>query len=102
MTQESTATVTKDKIVDKIDEPGMYKVVMLNDNLTPMDFVVNVLMSIFKHAENKANAIMQKIHNDGEGIAGIYTYEIAEQKGVEVTVLAREQGYPLAIKIEPV
>jgi len=101
MTQESTATVTKDKIADKFEEPGLYKVVFFNDDLTPMDFVVNVLMTIFKHSEAKANKIMQEVHTKGEGIAGVFTYEIAEQKGVETTVLARDSGFPLAIKVEP-
>jgi ATP-dependent Clp protease adaptor protein ClpS len=101
MTQESTATVTKEKIADKINEPGLYKVVFFNDDLTPMDFVVQVLMTIFKHSESTANKITQEVHSKGEGIAGIFTYEIAEQKGVETTVLAREQGFPLAIKVEP-
>jgi len=66
-----------------------------------MDFVVNVLMTIFKHSEAKANKIMQEVHTKGEGIAGVFTYEIAEQKGVETTVLARDSGFPLAIKVEP-
>jgi ATP-dependent Clp protease adaptor protein ClpS len=66
-----------------------------------MDFVVQVLMTIFKHSESTANKITQEVHSKGEGIAGIFTYEIAEQKGVETTVLAREQGFPLAIKVEP-
>jgi len=101
MTQESTATITKDKIEDKFQEPGLYKVVFYNDDLTPMDFVVHVLMNIFRHNESKANQITQEVHTKGEGIAGVYTYEIAEQKGVETTVLARDSGYPLAIKVEP-
>jgi ATP-dependent Clp protease adaptor protein ClpS len=102
MTNPSTATIEKEAVIDSIKEPGLYKVVFCNDNLTPMDFVVQVLQDVFRHSKTKAEAIMLEIHNKGEGVAGIFVYEIAEQKGVETTVAAREQGYPLAIKVEPV
>ena len=78
----------------------MYKVTFFNDNVTPMDFVVQVLKEIFKHNIDRAEAIMQQIHQNGQGVAGIYTYEIAEQKGVETSVLARESGYPLQVKVD--
>jgi ATP-dependent Clp protease adaptor protein ClpS len=93
-------TITKERVISKFKEPGMYKVVFLNDNVTPMDFVVQILVEIFHHSTEKADKIMKEIHNDGSGVAGVYTYEIAEQKGVETTVLARESGFPLGIKIE--
>ena len=83
-----TDTVTKEKQISAIKEPGMYKVTFFNDNVTPMDFVVQVLKEIFKHNIDRAEAIMQQIHQNGQGVAGIYTYEIAEQKGVETSVLA--------------
>jgi ATP-dependent Clp protease adaptor protein ClpS len=102
MTQSSTSTIEKEKIIDKLQEPGMYKVLFINDDVTPMNFVVEVLITIFKHSQAKAEKITQEIHNSGSGIAGIYVYEIAEQKGVEATVLSRENGYPLNIKVEPV
>lgn len=102
MTQSSTSTIEKEKVIDHLEEPKMYKVVFLNDDLTPMNFVVEVLKSIFKHPQSKAEKITQEIHNSGSGIAGIYVFEIAEQKGVEATVLSRENGYPLNIKVEPV
>lgn len=102
MTQSSTSTIEKEKVTDRLQEPGMYKVVFLNDDLTPMNFVVEILKTIFKHSQAKAETITQEIHNSGSGIAGIYVFEIAEQKGVETTVLSRENGYPLAIKVEPV
>ena len=94
-------TVTKEKQTIALKEPGMYKVVFYNDNVTPMDFVVQVLVELFKHNIERANSIMQQIHNNGSGVAGIFTYEIAEQKGVETSVLARENGYPLQVKIDP-
>ena len=96
-----TDTVTKTKTTSTLQEPGMYKVLFLNDDVTPMDFVVQVLVEFFKHNSERASSIMQQIHNNGSGVAGIFTYEIAEQKGVETTVFARENGYPLQIKIEP-
>jgi ATP-dependent Clp protease adaptor protein ClpS len=96
-----TDTVIKEKQISAIKEPGMYKVTFFNDNVTPMDFVVQVLKEIFKHNIDRAEAIMQQIHQNGQGVAGIYTYEIAEQKGVETSVLARESGYPLQVKVDP-
>jgi len=94
-------TVTKQKQTSALKEPGMYKVVFYNDNVTPMDFVVQVLVELFRHNSERANSIMQQIHNNGSGVAGVFTYEIAEQKGVETSVLARENGYPLQVKIDP-
>jgi ATP-dependent Clp protease adaptor protein ClpS len=94
------------KIKDDIDvdvdilSPGLYKVVIQNDNHTPMDFVIALLMHIFKHEEAAAKAITLQIHNEGAGVAGVYSYEIAEQKGVESTMLARQNGWPLAIRVE--
>jgi ATP-dependent Clp protease adaptor protein ClpS len=94
-------TVTKQKQTSALKEPGMFKVVFYNDNVTPMDFVVQVLVELFRHNTERANSIMQQIHNNGSGVAGVFTYEIAEQKGLETSVLARENGYPLQIKIDP-
>jgi ATP-dependent Clp protease adaptor protein ClpS len=84
-----------------IVEPGKYKVVFYNDDKTPMEFVISLLMKIFRHGEQHAYDITMKIHHDGSGVAGVYTYEIAEQKGVEATNMSRQQGYPLVIKVEP-
>ena len=93
-------TITKETQTVALKEPGMYKVIFYNDNITPMDFVIQVLIDIFKHNKERAEAIMMDIHNNGTGVAGIYTYEVAEQKGVETSVLARESGFPLQVKIE--
>ena len=97
----STANVKIDKkIKQKIEEPKKYKVIVLNDNSTPMDFVVNLLSEIFKHTQSSAEEIMMTIHTTGSGVAGIYNFEIAEVKAVEATQLARASGYPLQLKIE--
>jgi len=91
-------TLTREKI--KLDEPGLYDVVFLNDDITTTDFVVRVLKQIFNKTQEQAEAIMQKIHNDGQGIVGSYTHEVAEQKGIEATLLARQENFPLQIKVK--
>jgi ATP-dependent Clp protease adaptor protein ClpS len=89
-----------EKIVVKVSEPRQWKVILLNDDATPMEFVVALLTSIFKHTEDSARAVMLEVHQTGSGIAGIYSFEIAEAKAVEATNLARGNGYPLQIKLE--
>lgn len=81
-------------------EPKMYKVVFYNDDVTPMEFVIALLMKVFKHSDAVALDITMKVHNEGKAVAGVYQYEIAEQKGMESTGIARKSGYPLIIKIE--
>ena len=91
-------TLTKEKI--KLDEPGLYDVIFLNDNITTQEFVVRVLKQIFNKTQEQADSIMKKIHNDGQGIVGSYVHEVAEQKGIETTLLARQEGMPLQIKVK--
>lgn len=81
-------------------KPNLWKVVFLNDDRTPMDFVVDLLMSKFKHDEASAKIITMEIHNTGSGVAGVYPYEIAEHLGIESTNLSRANGFPLRITIE--
>lgn len=83
-----------------VPNPGKYKVIIKNDNSTPMDFVIALLMTIFKHSQEQATSIMLEIHNEGAGVAGVYSYEVAEQKGIEGTLLARQHGWPLQITVE--
>ncbi|MBN2896697.1 MAG: ATP-dependent Clp protease adaptor ClpS [Campylobacterales bacterium] len=78
----------------------MYKVVMLNDDYTSMDFVIDILMSIFHKSYQEAEAIMLDIHKKNRGVCGVYTYEVAETKVAQVSRLAREQGFPLKAVIE--
>ena len=84
----------------RIDEPGLYKVIYINDELTTMEFVVETLLDIFDYNPEDAEAITVKIHESGLAIVAVLPYEIAEQKGIEVTVLARSRGFPLQVKIE--
>jgi len=95
-----TITEVKETTDTVILEPGKFKVVFYNDNSTPMDFVVAILMKIFRHSEEAATELTMKVHNEGSAVAGVYIYEIAEQKGVESTNLARQNGFPLVIKVE--
>jgi ATP-dependent Clp protease adaptor protein ClpS len=98
----STDTDTKvnKKLAKKINEPGKYKVIFLNDDKTPMAFVVDLLTSIFKHSDKSAETVMLTVHNEGSGIAGVYSFEIAEQKMHEATTASRDSGFPLKIKME--
>ena len=91
-------TLTKEKI--KLDEPGLYDVVFLNDNITTMEFVIRVLKQIFNKNQEQAEAVMKKIHNDGQGVVGSYVHEVAEQKGIETTLLARQENMPLQVKVK--
>lgn len=89
-----------EKIKKEIAEPPKYKVIFLNDDSTPIDWVIKVLVDIFKHSFETAEQITLTIHTEGSGIAGIYTYEIAEQKVIEATSASRTHGFPLQIKME--
>jgi ATP-dependent Clp protease adaptor protein ClpS len=89
-----------EKIKVTISEPKRWKVILLNDDSTPMEFVIGVLTEIFKHTDSTAREIMLDVHETGSGIAGVYSFEIAEAKAVEATNLARTNGHPLQIKLE--
>jgi ATP-dependent Clp protease adaptor protein ClpS len=96
----STEIQIDEKIKQRIDVPKKYKVVLLNDDQTPMDWVIDVLMTIFKHSETTAKELTLTIHNEGAGVAGTYTYEIAEQKTTEAINASRDRGFPLRIKMD--
>jgi ATP-dependent Clp protease adaptor protein ClpS len=89
-----------EKIKIKTSEPKRWKVILLNDDSTPMEFVIALLMEVFRHTQNTAKDIMLQIHETGSGIAGTYSFEIAEAKAVEATNTARSNGHPLQIKLE--
>jgi len=88
------------KTSDRIKLPKKYKVVLINDDVTPVEFVIAMLMNIFKHSQPAAKEITLKVHNEGSAVAGIYTYEIAEQKTMEGVALARANNFPLQLKCE--
>ena len=98
-----TKALTRTKPIPNLElkEPPMYKVIYINDNVTTMEFVIESLVTVFNHSPENAEAVTLKIHEEGSGIAATLPYEMAEQKGVEVTQLARNNGYPLQIKLEP-
>lgn len=83
-----------------IKEPSMFKVVYINDEITTADFVTESLVSVFKLTQEIAESLTQKVHEEGSAVVSVMPYEIAEQKGIEVSVLARRQGFPLEIKLE--
>lgn len=84
----------------KITEPPMFKVIYMNDNFTTMDFVVRSLVDHFSYTADTAESITTGIHEQGSATVAVLPYEIAEQKGIEVTLHARNEGFPLQIKIE--
>jgi ATP-dependent Clp protease adaptor protein ClpS len=86
----------------ELEEPKLFKVMLLNDDYTSMDFVIMVLMEIFHQSSEKAAAIMYKVHEGGSGLCGVYTYEIAETKISQVHTLAKEHQFPLRAIMEEV
>ena len=93
-----THVLTKPK--PKLKAPKMFKVILLNDDFTPMDFVILILQKYFAKTPQQATEIMMQVHKKGAGIAGVYTYEIAETKSYQVNDFARSQEYPLKSIIE--
>ena len=100
MIMSTTDVKLDEKIKLKVQEPHRWKVIFLNDEHTPMEFVISVLTEIFKHSQETAKNVTMQIHTEGSGIAGVYGFEIAEVKAVEATNLARGNGFPLQIKME--
>jgi ATP-dependent Clp protease adaptor protein ClpS len=88
-------------VAEKTKAPKKYKVILLNDDFTPMDFVVGVLKKFFAKPQEEAEAIMWKVHKEGRGIAGVFTKEVAEMKSMQTNQYARAHQYPLKSIIEP-
>jgi len=91
MTLERTAT----------ERPRLYRVLLLNDDYTPMDFVVYVLERYFRKSEHEAQMIMLAVHHKGQGVAGVYTRDVAETRVAQVMAHARQEGHPLRLVAEP-
>ena len=83
-----------------LKEPPLFKVIYINDDHTSMDFVINSLCEYFDYNPDTATQITHDVHSNGSAVVAILPYEIAEQKGIEVTLDARAQGYPLLVKVE--
>ncbi|MDH3439185.1 MAG: ATP-dependent Clp protease adapter ClpS [Gammaproteobacteria bacterium] len=84
----------------KLKRPPMYRVVLINDDYTPMEFVVEVLETVFGMERNKATRVMLEVHTRGKGICGVFSYEIAETKVAQVTSIAQQQQHPLLCTME--
>jgi ATP-dependent Clp protease adaptor protein ClpS len=95
--QEDVATETR----RKVKRPQLYRVLLHNDNYTTMEFVVLVLMRVFRHSEAEPFRIMMHVHQQGIGVAGVFPYDVAETKAAKVMQMAREQEYPLRCSVEP-
>jgi ATP-dependent Clp protease adaptor protein ClpS len=99
MPNADTKTNTRPKI--DVKEPPMFRVIYLNDETTAVEFVISSLVDHFSYSAVDAEAVTLTIHQEGAAVVAVLPYEIAEQKGIEVTVSARSEGYPLQIKLEP-
>ena len=98
--QERTGGAVKEKTETRNREPVQYKVILLNDDYTTMEFVVRVLESVFLKSPAEAFRIMMQVHQNGKGLAGVYPFELAETKVETVSELARDAGFPLKATIE--
>lgn len=101
MSDTATQTRTLIQPREDIKEPPMFKVIYLNDNQTSMEFVIESLVEHFDYNPNTAEKLTIDIHETGAATVAVLPYEIAEQKGIEVTVSARSAGFPLQVKLEP-
>jgi ATP-dependent Clp protease adaptor protein ClpS len=99
MSNAEAATITRTKKV--IKEPPLYRVIYINDNTTTMEFVVESLVEFFDYTIETATQLTVSIHENGQAIVAVLPFEIAEQKKYEVNESAREQDFPLQIKLEP-
>lgn len=88
-------------LLDKLAQPKMYKVLLLNDDFTPMDFVVHILQRFFNKNETEASRIMLEVHQKGAGLAGVFSREIAEMKVMQTNQYARMNQHPLKTTMEP-
>jgi ATP-dependent Clp protease adaptor protein ClpS len=100
-TDEKPRTKVKTKTATKTQRPPLYKVILLNDDFTPREFVVQVLKAVFRMSEEQAYGVMMTAHRHGACVIAVYTRDVAETKAKEATELGKEQGYPLFFTTEP-
>lgn len=96
----ATDTIVKTKSTIQLKEPSKFKVIFLNDEVTTMEFVIESLVIIFNKTHDEAEEITHQIHQEGSAVVAVLPYEIAEQKGIEVSVMAKRNGFPLVVKLE--
>lgn len=101
MSDAEPNTKVKIHVDTQLKEPSLFKLIYVNDNETAMEFVIKTLTEIFHYKSETAESIMLDIHEKGSAVVAVLPYEMAEQKGVEVTVMARGAGFPLQVKLEP-
>jgi len=101
MSQAEPKVTVKVDLKPKLVEPHMFKLIYVNDDKTAMEFVIETLINIFHYTPTTAENITLDIHEKGSAVVAVLPYEMAEQKGVEVTVMARGAGFPLQVKLEP-
>jgi ATP-dependent Clp protease adaptor protein ClpS len=98
--RQDGGTSIKERPETKEKDPTFYQVVLLNDDYSTMDFVIQVLEEVFQKSPAEAYRVMMQVHVNGRGVAGVYTYEIAETKADKVATMAHEAGYPLRATVE--
>lgn len=96
----STDLQVSEQIKVSLEPPKLWKVLMLNDDQTPMEFVIELLTGLFKHTDGDARALTLEIHNTGSAVVAVHPYEIAEQRALEATKLSRSNGFPLRTELE--
>ncbi len=101
-TPDDDTTILLEHARPKLKKPPLFKVILLNDDYTPMEFVVHILETIFNHDREKATQIMLNVHKSGKGVCGIYTKDIAETKVAQVNEYARENKHPLLCDMEEI
>ena len=97
---EQANVQVEEKVIQILKEPGKYAVIFMNDDQTPMDFVIKMLIEHFQYNNEQSYKMMNKIHEEGKGVVALYPFEIAEQKATEVKMAATANKFPLEIRIE--
>ena len=101
MTRRDVDPTTQTLERSELERPRLFRVLLLNDDYTPMDFVTMVLRRYFRQDQAQAQTIMLSVHQKGQGVAGVYTREVAETKAAQVVAHARQEEYPLELTVEP-
>jgi ATP-dependent Clp protease adaptor protein ClpS len=96
----STDSIVQTRPKVDVKEPPLYRVIYVNDDYTTMEFVIESLMSVFHYDTTTAEEITNKIHAEGSAVVAVLPFELAEQKGIEVSIMAKRNGYPLVVKLE--